>query len=74
MDARKQLEVQSAMHQKTREQLRDAERELSTVREQLCSVEKREVSTLSRGSHKGERNVPLKVFSRTWTFFLYSSS
>ncbi|XP_048832037.1 translocated promoter region b, nuclear basket protein isoform X4 [Brienomyrus brachyistius] len=53
MDARKQLEVQTAMHQKTKEQLRNAEQEISTVREQLCSVEKREISILSPGSHKG---------------------
>ncbi|XP_062858102.1 translocated promoter region b, nuclear basket protein isoform X2 [Trichomycterus rosablanca] len=57
LDAKKQLEVQCALHQKTKEQLNAAQQELSTVRQQLSSLEGRVYSFSSNtglaGPHSG---------------------
>ncbi|XP_036378661.1 translocated promoter region b, nuclear basket protein isoform X2 [Megalops cyprinoides] len=50
MDAKKQLEAQSAMHQKTKELLNAAQQEISTLRQQLSSSENRLTPLSSPGA------------------------
>lgn len=56
MDAKRQLETQVALHQKTKEQLHAAESELNTLRMQQGSIEGRHIlsspsTPIGRGRH-----------------------
>lgn len=56
MDAKRQLETQVALHQKTKEQLNAAESELNTLRMQQGSIEGRHIlsspsTPIGRGRH-----------------------
>ncbi|XP_072536890.1 translocated promoter region b, nuclear basket protein isoform X2 [Salminus brasiliensis] len=53
LDAKKQLETQTALHQRTREQLNAAQQELSTLRQQLSGGERYLASPTAHTSHTG---------------------
>lgn len=53
LDARKQLEAQTALHQRAREQLNSAQQELATLQSQLSSAENRLASPTTHTSLTG---------------------
>ncbi|KAM9444499.1 translocated promoter region b, nuclear basket protein isoform 3-T3 [Clarias gariepinus] len=61
LDAKKQLEVQCALHQRTREQLSTAQQELNTLQQQLNTGERRSSSPSTHtglaGLQSGEENI-----------------
>uniref|UniRef100_A0A8C9VSR1 Nucleoprotein TPR n=1 Tax=Scleropages formosus TaxID=113540 RepID=A0A8C9VSR1_SCLFO len=54
LDAKKQLEAETTMHQKTKELLKTAEQQLSTLRLQLSNIENQVASMPARSAALGE--------------------
>ncbi|MGH0125478.1 UNVERIFIED_CONTAM: hypothetical protein FKN15_054575 [Acipenser sinensis] len=50
LDAKKQLETQGAMHLKTKELLKNAEKEIATLRQQISNAESQLTSQVSQGA------------------------
>lgn len=68
LDAKKQLEVQCALHQRTREQLNTAQQELNSLQQQLNT---REGRVSSPSTHTGLTGNTLPPFiHELWTFWL----